>query len=346
MGGLAGYLYREGFDPWMLDWRSSGLVVDDTENAATLITQGEIYNFNRAAEYDIRAALACMGDEKIAFPISILGHCMGGGTLAEAVALKHISSKDVKDVVLMTLGLFYEVSIDGQLKCEDRVLERFRTPTKPTKNGSLAPFIIDPRFVIEAGSLEPRNPWERELEALYGTWPDALKAHGEPTSATPLEAVHRMCNRMGFMYGMVYQHGNLHCSIHGDSGRPGSLPTLFGAIPLQMFRHGANNIRQRQATFFDPDDGSNDRFLSEDAHDSYLELLNEGGRVTLITGALNRLWHRDSIDLMYEWLCRGIPLGAGKCVKHVLPTYGHQDLLWGTESAQDVFPKIAAALKP
>ena len=32
-------------------------------------------------------------------------------------------------------------------------------------------------------------------------------------------------------------------------------------------------------------------------------------KVTLVTGARNRLWHRDSIDRMHEWLCRGSSLG-------------------------------------
>ena len=114
-----------------------------------------------------------------------------------------------------------------------------------------------------------------------------------------------------------------------------------------MFRHGADNIRRRQATFFAENPSTardHDKFLDADAHQRYLDLIEAGGRVTLITGALNRLWHRDSIDLMYEWLCRGVPLGPGKLVKHILPTYGHQDLLWGRKSTCDVFPKIAAAL--
>src|SRR5678816_592133 len=46
MGGLARYLYDKGFDPWMLDWRSSGLIVEDKENETTLTTEGHIYNFN------------------------------------------------------------------------------------------------------------------------------------------------------------------------------------------------------------------------------------------------------------------------------------------------------------
>jgi hypothetical protein len=47
---------------------------------------------------------------------------------------------------------------------------------------------------------------------------------------------------------------------------------------------------------------------------------------------------------MYEWLHRGTPPEPGKFVKHVLGSYGHQDLFWGRESKVDVFPKILEGL--
>ncbi|HEY3496206.1 MAG TPA: hypothetical protein VGK73_16015, partial [Polyangiaceae bacterium] len=69
-------------------------------------------------------------------------------------------------------------------------------------------------------------------------------------------------------------------------------------------------------------------------------------RITLVTGAENRLWHRDSVDLMYEWLrneAAPSKLG-GTAVKHVLPGYAHQDLLWGARAERDVYPLILAGL--
>src|SRR5438105_4450448 len=52
-GGLARWLMETGeFDPWMLDWRGSGRVVDDQQNRDTL-RAGVAYTFNLAAEYDV-----------------------------------------------------------------------------------------------------------------------------------------------------------------------------------------------------------------------------------------------------------------------------------------------------
>ena len=67
-------------------------------------------------------------------------------------------------------------------------------------------------------------------------------------------------------------------------------------------------------------------------------------RITLITGAKNRLWQRDSIDRMYEWLRRPARAEDKQVVKHVLRGYGHQDLLWGKNSKEDVYKKIASRL--
>jgi hypothetical protein len=98
---------------------------------------------------------------------------------------------------------------------------------------------------------------------------------------------------------MPYQHGNLVDEIHETS--PPCLPELFGAIPLHMYIHGAKNIRAGRATFYKAGTRSDDLFVSDAARERFKRLT----KVTLITGALNRLWHRDSIDRMYEWLRRG-----------------------------------------
>jgi hypothetical protein len=143
------------------------------------------------------------------------------------------------------------------------------------------------------------------------------------------------------MYGMPYHEGNLVNAIHGANSQGALLPDLFGPIPLHMFIHGAQNIRKGNATFYRSHDDS-EKLLSEEAREKFRRL----SKVTLITGALNRLWHRDSIDLMHEWLCRGTADSLRKFQKHIFPTYAHQDLLWGTDSKDQVFPRIAEGLQP
>src|SRR5262245_24488256 len=56
---LAPWLAGLGFDPWLLDWRGSSLVVEDPENKASLDRQ-EAYNINRAADEDLPGAIRYM----------------------------------------------------------------------------------------------------------------------------------------------------------------------------------------------------------------------------------------------------------------------------------------------
>ena len=83
--------------------------------------------------------------------------------------------------------------------------------------------------------------------------------------------------------------------------------------------------------------------LVSDARDPYAGF-NRLNRLTLIGGALNRLWHRDSIDRMAAWLARNPGRGRQRFFKHILPDFGHQDLLWGRRSREAVFPLIADGL--
>ena len=50
----------------------------------------------------------------------------------------------------------------------------------------------------------------------------------------------------------------------------------------------------------------------------------------MITGELNRLWHRDSIDLMHEWLCRGGLNAKASISKRVFAGYGPPGPALGT----------------
>src|SRR5687768_16975003 len=81
-GGLAKWLAAQGFDPWLLDWRASSLVVDNPDNQRSLAENSVAYNFNRAALYDIPRAIheiRCHTDNA---PVGVLGFCMGAAILA------------------------------------------------------------------------------------------------------------------------------------------------------------------------------------------------------------------------------------------------------------------------
>ena len=337
-GGLADWLDAQNFDPWFLDWRGSGRLITDQVNEKSLIGSSSSFNFNAAAEHDVTAALNEI-HSRSGSPITVVGFCMGSGILAETIArgcLKRDGPGPRVDcVVLMTLGLFYETPMDGRLKSEERILERLKGTQVSGK-----PFVaIDPRVESEKeGVFTLEKQWPDALEEMYGAWPGRLRSHAE----NKRPAVHEMCNRLGFLYGTPYYHRNLVDQIHGLNGSSALLPTRFGAIPVDMFIHAARNVRRGRATVYDPTRSllTDKQLVSEDARRRFDDL----EKVTLITGDLNQLWHRNSIDYMYEWLRRGS--SGERFQKHVIPGYGHQDLLWGKNAVKDVYETIGRGLTP
>jgi pimeloyl-ACP methyl ester carboxylesterase len=125
--------------------------------------------------------------------------------------------------------------------------------------------------------------------------------------------------------------------------QPAQLEKQFGGIPLRMYFQGTQNVRRRWAARFDPSTARSVSLQRDKA------LIGSGARknfhslpaVTLITGAHNQLWHRDSINRMYEWLTRGLTSHQRQRFQKVIfRDYGHQDLLWGKSAWDDVFPTI------
>lgn len=398
---LMDWLYEWGFEPWLLDWRGSGRVVDALE--ARPGGAWERLDFDAAAECDLPQALLAIHALRGGRPteIAVVGHCMGAAILAQAIAKGSVSrdSHYVSHAVFLTLGLFYEPPLDGRLKTQDHVLERLLAGGRVRA--------IDPR--------SGRDPWPDELAEFYRNWPNGLRPHPEhslepATCAQELPCALTMCDRLSFMYGTPYFETNLAPGIHAetwtigvesgwseprvgetlsgarsgangvlaevvetsDAGRTralvllrvqgefqsgevlkagrrevacsftepvraeAQLPAQFGPIPLRMYVHAARNARRGWAGSWGALEDDAD-LLGEDAVRRFAAL----ERVTLITGEKNQLWHRNSVDRMFEWLGRAFRgRRRERLRKHVLAEYGHQDLLWGREASRDVFPHI------
>ena len=239
---------------------------------------------------------------------------MGGGILAQAL-LKNAPgvSNRLSHVVLISLGLFYNMNFYGRLKAETHLLERLVLQTS----------FLNPRV---SKNLEPIAPWPDLLEDLYKVW-------RVPYGKARLEAddvykhdrfVREMFNRISFLIGEPYIESKLVPEIQNTtvtikvtkkidrplpvgvvvrgcseavkgrlvypvtkddtdivlqpcSGgfkvgdlllaegqevgtvasepviRKPLLPELFGAMALQLYLHGAENLRAGQAVAFNAD---------------------------------------------------------------------------------------------
>ncbi len=312
-GGLIAAL-RERFEVWTLDWRGSfkvvaGLTAQRTGQPLS-IEECRAYSLDRVAQVDIPWALREITKTRRAqTPVSIVGFCVGAGAAARALELGALREFDVRNVVLMTLGLFYRVPWDGWIKAADFLLEKGLSDHPRGRT-------VDP------GS--PRD-WSTALERAFRSWPRSWLGSPELRGIDVVE-------RAAFMFGNVLGPQPLGADALAEIG------SQFGGLHIGLYLHLGQMVRRGLVDSFDaPELGGTAATLR---HDGF-----KGKRVTLITGAENRLWHRESIDRMHEWLLRGRSVGCPvDAVKHVLPGFGHLDLLWGEAARNEVYSLVSRGL--
>ena len=195
---LVGHLLEEGFEPWLLDWRGSGRVVDEAVRSGTLNDLREQLDFDHAAHLGHPPGLGADRES----PGRCEGHsrrsvtAWGRGCCAQAIAGGFVSpSLRLKRVVLLTLGLFYEPPFDSRLKTQDHALDQL--------------LAVRPQGAV-GRSPGPARAGPSALEEMYCNWPTSLRPHQE----SELPGVHEMCNRLSFMYGTPYLEHQLVPEIH------------------------------------------------------------------------------------------------------------------------------------
>lgn len=343
-GGLLEYLVEREYDVWTLDWRSSNLFTvfnpvevrraAAAELRASGVTHGywRLFNLDNAAEFDLVRALDAIGVWTRAErgltsppPIGIVAHCVGGAVVAQALAAGLLTKPEAKfrlgPCVLTTLALFYRVGVEGWLKGNEFLLEELSTAHHT---------FADPEHPVITPVLPPDTTWPGVLENAFQTWrrtPFAPNGWGGTPASEFVE-------RIAFMYGMPYHTKRLSSTLP-----PNALMLQFGDMPLGVYMHCVRNLRVGYATRFDTKD--NHYITSECILDDGVPTVP----LTLLTGADNQVWHRDSIDRTYEWLVNQTKPSARHLLKkRVFTGYAHQDLLWSDDSRATIYPEIASGL--
>lgn len=306
-GGLARHLRSRGFDVWLLDWRASHWVLQQPP-----LSDG---TFGPAALERQLFSVDHVAREDIVLalramryttrqPISIVGFCVAGAALSTATACGALDEFDVDALVFMTLGVFPRSPWDTWMKSREFILDQCIAESP------------------EVRRIDPHHPqdWPAPLADGYARWPEKLKPAGAP----------EWFRRLTFMYGEPYARP----LVDGVLLDP---HTHFGPLHLGFYSEAARLLRRGHIAELD-------RTLQTDPLDTTLQERFRKRRVTLIGGAQDRLWHRESLDLMYEWLLRAPATTSQPCEKHILTRYAHNDLLWAASAPQDVFEKVVAGL--
>jgi hypothetical protein len=180
------------------------------------------------------------------------------------------------------------------------------------------------------------------MSDAYDRWPRSWLGDGK-------EPIDELFRRLTFMYGEPYARGRLTRAFERRL-----LDGFFGPVHLGLFLHGGQIVRRGYSAKFNALDVIDRTRIKGESRVVGSDLVAEHfqtKRVTSIAGAEDRLWHRDSMDLTYEWLRneaanpKGPPaLERMRHRKRVLPHYGHLDLFWSDDAKEQVYDHFAEAL--
>lgn len=319
-GGIVRYLTARGWDVWVLDWRGSRSVLAEIEHAplgGSVAAERALFTLDHVAESDIPRALAkiraTIGERA---SLGVLGFCAAGCALSMSAARGKLEAFGVSRLVLVALGLFCETPWDGWIKAEDFILERLLVESPSCRS-------VDPHA----------ERWPECLEQAFRAWPWLPSGSGR---------LDRLFRRLTFMYGEPYARERMSRALDERA-----LLALFGPLHLGLYLHAGQLVRRSYAARF----GSPDivpryaESVETDAHfeNDLIPTYFTDKRTTLITGAENRLWHRDSVDRMHDWLLSHASFRREPAHrKHVLKDYAHLDLFLGDGADSDVYPLIEA----
>lgn len=194
---LAQRLWHEGFDVWLLDYRSS-IVLPTAADPCTL---------DEVAEFDIPAALEFIWEHyEQKQDIHVLAHCIGAAALMIALLSGH--AKHVRSVISSQVGL----TMIGA------PMNRFKRPVAFFLNRVLQ------ADMVTAYADEKTGVLGRAIDLLLSVYP--LPVDERCTSAT--------CHRLTAIYGRIFNHR--HVMETGKDCTHDHLHELFGYANTEMFR--------------------------------------------------------------------------------------------------------------
>jgi hypothetical protein len=309
--GLVGYLREEqpDLDIWVLEWRGSPEVLsastlEQPRSREWVTAERAVFTIANVAEQDIVAALFHIEAERAREKLVAQAVSVVGFCVG-AGALSHAIAS----------GHVTRAQVDRI------VLLTLGLFYKAPWDGWLKcqEFLLEQTIAQRATErvVSPfSTPWPSTLENAYRDWYGS-KAFGDYDP--------HWYKRLAFMYGEPFSQaalGQLSAS---------RCEQLFGPLHLGLYVDAVRKVRSaRPPLIADDDRAALHNFADMD--------------ILLLGGAQNRLWHRESLDLMYEWLLRGSRNKKRDCTKRVLHDFAHLDLLWGENAPKQVYPVVLDAV--
>jgi choline dehydrogenase-like flavoprotein len=320
---LVQHLARQGFDPWVLDLRTS----------IGLPSSKQKWTFENVAFEDIPEALRVVRERSGGQPVNVIAHCIGAAMFSMAALEGKLDAGAVRAAVLSQVGPLIELPPTN----------RFR--------GFVASYLKHYLDVDELDTASPPTPFTRFLDRLLATLPYPLKewkAHHQGLKPVRHEAY---CLRSYGIYGRLFEHGNLNEETLNQLG------DYLGHIRYATYQQTIFYATMRRLT----DRQGANAFVTHEQIRQHLNFpicLLHGARNDVFHRRTSErsfdllasiFWPRD-LDERWE----AEPEGRhgyslyrnGKRLRIVeIDDYGHQDCMIGARANADVYPEISGFLR-
>jgi choline dehydrogenase-like flavoprotein len=320
---LVQHLAARGFDPWVLDLRTSiGLPSSKTD-----------WNFDAVACGDIPRAISAVRARTGDQPVNVVAHCIGAAMFCMAALKGELAPGWVRAAVLSQVGPLLELPPTN----------RFR--------GYVASYLkhyLDVEELDTASALTPLNRFLDRLLALQPYPWQEWKEHHQGTEPLTHEAY---CLRSYGIYGRLFEHRNLHRDTLerlgdylGHVRYRTYQQTIFYATLRRLTDEQGRNEYVTYERIFD-----NLRFpicfLHGKANEVFDKRTSERSFDLLASifwsKDLQQLWDENP-EVRYDYSL----YERGKSLRIVeIEGYGHQDCMIGQHAHKDVYPAISAFLE-
>lgn len=186
----------------------------------------------------------------------------------------------------------------------------YAAPQVKWKAGLHVPEVLD---ALGIKSLTAYTSTEETwFEKLYD---NALKLYAEPIAG---DCDNPTCHRMTFMFGPLFEHDQMNKATHDIEVE------MFQNANMRTYEHLTLMIRKHI-------------LVNAEGEDIYMDNLNRLNiPIAFIHGEKNQLFDPKSTKTTYDELCA--VNGKDNYEYHLIKGYGHNDCMYGKNTAKDVYP--------
>jgi len=211
--------YREGYDVWLLDYRLSNRVLP------YLRQKGADYNWtlDEVARFDIPMAIEKVWDVSGQQPVSIITHCVSASALAMAILGddcadqgKRLHNK-IRAIVSNAIHPWVITSTANRFRAKFGAFFREWMPTDT---------LLNPLPKQGEGAMQ--NAVDRLAFSLARISEQEEDRHQDHSTSEWSQGI---CDRMTFLYGLMWNHRNLAGATHEAFGE------MLGPAPMGVYQH-------------------------------------------------------------------------------------------------------------